>query len=234
MTAPRRLLVIPARGGSVRVPRKNVRAFFGKPVLAWTLETALESGCFSDVVVSTEDDDIRRIALEHGASVPFVRPAALADDTTGTRDVIRHATEMWARDHGPPSLVGCLYPTAALVHVSDLRRAVATIEGDASIARLTSVVPFEHPAQRALRIGPDGRLEMLDPATASMRTQDLEPTYRDAGQFYFWRTDVLLLRNRPPPPATPFVLARSHAQDIDTEEDWAVAEALFACFRERD
>ena len=222
-----RVAVIPARGGSKRIPRKNIRPFCGRPMIAWSIEAARASGCFDRVIVSTDDDEIAAAAERLGAEVPFRRPAELADDHSGTVPVMAHAIE-WLQAHGEaPETVCCLYATAPFVHATDLRRGQQALErsgGDYAF----SVTSYVFPIQRALRITDAGRVAMLHPEYASTRSQDLEETWHDAGQFYWGRSEAWLAnRAIMTADAVPVVLPRERVQDIDTLEDWRRAEWLF-------
>jgi len=222
-----KLAVIPARGGSKRIPRKNIKPFCGKPMIAWSIEAALQSGCFDRIVVSTDDVEIAEVAQSCGADVPFLRPADLSDDHTGTIPVIAHAVE-WQRQHGePPTAVCCIYATAPFVQSEDLRRALLLLEqsgGDYAF----SVTSYAFPIQRAIRITASGRVEMFQPEHFSTRSQDLEEAYHDAGQFYWGRPDAWL-SGKPifSSSAVPVILPRHRVQDIDTPEDWERAEWMF-------
>ena len=222
-----RVAVIPARGGSKRIPRKNIKPFCGKPMLAWPIAVAQASGCFDRILVSTDDAEIAEVARRHGAEAPFVRPAELANDHAGTLPVIAHAVQ-WQREHGKPaSEVCCIYPTAAFVEAGDLRRGLELLrEPDCDYA--FSVTRYASAIQRALRLNRAGRMEMFDPAQFNARSQDLEEAYYDAGQFYWGRAEAWLAQ-RPifGPRSAPVVLPRHRAQDIDTPEDWMLAEWLF-------
>ncbi len=219
------LAVIPARGGSKRIPRKNLRLFCGKPMIVWSIEAALESACFERVVVSTDDEEIAELAREHGAEVPFVRPAELSDDHTGTTPVVAHA----ARSCGAAGedLVCCIYATAPFLRAEDLVRGREVLE--ASEAEFSfAVTSFASPIQRAIRLTQEGRVEMLDPSAFEARSQDLEEAWHDAGQFYWgraraWEAGTPLFSRD----AAPVPLSRHRVQDIDTEEDWSLAEQLF-------
>ncbi len=219
--------VIPARGGSKRIPRKNIRDFCGKPMIAWSIEAAQRSGCFDGILVSTDDAEIAEIARHYGAEVPFMRPATLADDHTGTVAVMQHATQ-WLTDHGrAPSMVCCIYATAPLLQANDLSAALHTLETHAC-AYVFSVTPFAFPIQRALRILPDQHVAMFQPEHILTRSQDLEPAYHDAGQFYWGRAQAWL-ENKPlfGPYSRPHLLPHYRVQDIDCETDWQRAELLF-------
>jgi pseudaminic acid cytidylyltransferase len=222
-----RLAVIPARGGSKRIPRKNIRLFCGRPMIAWSIEAALQSQCFDRVIVSTDDTEIADVARAAGATVPFMRPTTLADDHTGTITVVAHAVQ-WHVDAGlAPDQVCCLYATAPFVQPADLQRGLALL--DSSGAQYAfSVTSYAFPIQRAIRITPDGRVAMFDATQFNTRSQDLEEALHDAGQFYWGRTEAWLQRLRIfSPDAVPVHLPRHRVQDIDTPEDWTRAEWLW-------
>lgn len=219
-----RLAVIPARGGSKRIPRKNIRSFGGLPMIAWSIRAAQTSGCFDRVVVSTDDAEISAIAMEYGAEVPFTRPSELSDDYTGTAAVIAHAIE-WHNARGiPASLVCCIYATAPFVQGEDLRRGLAVLE-DTGADFAFSVTSYAFPIQRAIRITSVGRVEMFQPEHFMTRSQDLEEAWHDAGQFYWGRAEAWLA-NKPlfGAHSAPVRIPRYRAQDIDTPEDWERAE----------
>ena len=221
------LAIIPARGGSKRIPLKNIKLFCGKPMMAWAIEAALQSGCFEQVVVSTDDPETADVARHYGAQVPFIRPAALSDDHTGTTAVVAHAIEWLAAQSPPPAQVCCLYATAPFVSVADLRRGLALLtETGADYA--FAVTRYAFPVQRAIRITATGRAAMFSPEYFNTRSQDLEEAYHDAGQFYWgqakaWLDQKMIFS----PTSVPLVLPRHRVQDIDTPEDWAHAERLF-------
>lgn len=224
-----RLAVVPARGGSKRIPRKNVRPFCGKPMIAWPIEAALESGCFERVVVSTDDAEISALARSYGAQTPFVRPAELSDDHTGTIPVVAHAADALGAADG--DLICCIYATAPFVRPEDLRRGLDALNASGAEYAF-SVTSFAFPIQRAVRLTSDGRVEMFDPAQFTARSQDLEHAYHDAGQFYWgraraWRAQLPIFGRA----STAVLLPRHRVQDIDTLEDWARAEWLFKALR---
>ncbi|MFG3694024.1 pseudaminic acid cytidylyltransferase [Stutzerimonas stutzeri] len=229
-----KLAIIPARGGSKRIPRKNIKPFCGKPMIAWSIEAALQSCCFDRVIVSTDDDEIARVARQHGAEVPFVRPAELSDDHTGTIPVIRHAID-WCNQQGySVRQACCLYATAPFVTAEDLGRGLATLQSN-SCDYAFSVTSYPFPIQRAIRINGDGRVEMFSPEHFNTRSQDLEEAFHDAGQFY-WGSAEAWLQGKPIfcPDALPVALPRHRVQDIDTEEDWVRAEWLFKAMRAQE
>lgn len=225
--------IIPARGGSKRIPRKNVKAFFGKPMIAWSIEAALKSGCFERIIVSTDDEEIAAVAREYGAETPFMRPADLSDDYTGTIPVIQHAVAWLASTGVPVSRVCCLYATAPFVSSDDLIRGHELLVGE-GCSYAFSVTSYAFPIQRAIRIKDDGRIAMFSPEHFQTRSQDLEEAWHDAGQFY-WGTAEAWREGRPifSEDAVPVILPRHRVQDIDTPEDWDRAEWLFRAMREQ-
>ena len=222
-----RLAVIPARGGSKRIPRKNIKPFCGKPMIAWSIEAARQTGLFDHIVVSTDDAEIAEVAKIHGAEVPFIRPAALSDDCTGTSPVIAHAIE-WYRSQGQrPDPVCCIYATAPFVIAADIQQGLQKLTADGSDYAF-SVATYAFPIQRAIKLNQEGRVEMFQPANFNMRSQDLEEAYHDAGQFYWGRADAWLSGKMIfGPHASVVRLPRYRVQDIDTIEDWTRAEYLF-------
>ena len=219
-----RLAVIPARGGSKRIPRKNIKLFCGRPMIAWSIEAALQSGCFDKIVVSTDDAEIAEVARQHGAQVPFMRPAELSDDHTGTTAVIAHAINWFAAQGQNPAQVCCLYATAPFVSADDLRRGITVLTETGSDYAF-SVTSYAFPIQRAIRINETGRFEMFNSEHFNTRSQDLEDAYHDAGQFYWGRADAWLQgRMIFSPAAAPVMLPRHRVQDIDMPEDWTRAE----------
>ena len=218
------LCLIPARGGSKRIPRKNIRDFAGRPMIGWSIGTAQEAGCFARILVSTDDDEIAEVARDLGAEVPFCRPAALADDHATTAEVVQHALGWLAERGETPQALCCLYATAPFVRAEDLRAGAALLaEADYAVP----VTTFAFPVQRAVRIVA-GRLEMMWPEHLNTRSQDLEEAWHDCGQFY-WGRAAAWAAGRPVfgPGTAPIRLPRWRVQDIDTEEDWRRAEAMF-------
>lgn len=226
-----KVAVIPARGGSKRIPRKNVKDFLGRPMLAYPIMAALRSGLFDRVIVSTDDDEIADVALRHGAEVPFRRPASLSDDHTGTNAVVKHALA-WLTEQGQvPEYACCIYATAPFLTAGSLQAGWRQlIESEKSFA--FSVTSFAFPVQRALRLAPDGTVEAMCPENIFRRSQDLEEAYHDAGQFYWGETqafmdDVVTFSSA----SVPVILPRYLVQDIDTLEDWRRAEAMVEVLR---
>ncbi len=221
-----RLAVIPARSGSKRIPRKNVKDFCGKPMIAWSIGTALESGCFDRVIVSTDDDEIADVAIAFGAEAPFRRPPELADDVTPTVPVIAHAVE-WQEQSHRVTQACCLYATAPFARAEDLRDGLKRLESSGADYAFAATT-YGFPIQRAIRVGEDGRVSMFQPEHAGTRSQDLEEAWHDAGQFY-WGTTAAWLARRPifGPTSVVVPLPRARVQDIDTVEDWDRAELIF-------
>jgi len=222
-----KLCVIPARGGSKRIPRKNIKLFCGKPIIAWSIETALKSACFDQVIVSSDDAEITEIARQHGAKVPFVRPSELSDDYACTTAVIAHAINWFASQGQIATQVCCLYATAPFVACDDLQRGL-TMLAETGADYAFSVTSYAFPIQRAIRITPSGRVEMFNPEHFNTRSQDLEEAFHDAGQFYWgqaraWLQNPFIFG----PQSAPIQLPRHRVQDIDTYEDWGRAEWLF-------
>ena len=221
-----RVAIIPARGGSKRIPHKNIRLFAGKPIIAYSIEAARRSGLFERVIVSTDDEAIAQVATQFGAEAPFRRPAELSDDFTGTHDVVAHAVRWLGEQGSSPGEVCCLYPTAPFIRVSDIHAGYALLgtgEYDSVIAATT----FPYPIFRAVIRPPEGGLAMVFPQHYRTRSQDLPEALHDAGQFYWAHASAWLA------PSAGFtartgavVLPRWRVQDIDTEEDWRRAELM--------
>jgi pseudaminic acid cytidylyltransferase len=218
--------VIPARGGSKRIPRKNIRLFAGKPMIAYSIETALRSSLFEEVIVSTDDEEISRIARDYGAAVPFRRPANLADDHTGTTEVVAHAVRWLNGQSRAPAAVCCIYPTAPFLRAEDLRRALALLEGG-SWQYVFAATAYAAPIFRSFRRAADGGVEMFFAEHFNTRSQDLPEALHDAGQFYWGRPQAWLSSLRVFDRHSSVIeIPRWRVQDIDTEEDWLRAELL--------
>lgn len=229
-----RLALIPARGGSKRIPRKNIKLFCGKPIIAWSIEAARASGLFDHIVVSTDDPEIAEVARTLGAEIPFVRPAALSDDSTGTSEVVAHAIE-WYRAQGIVlHPVCCIYATAPFVTAADLQRGLQTLT-DTGVDFAFSVTRYPSPIQRAIRLTEEGRIEMFQPCYFKARSQDLEEAFHDAGQFYWGRAEAWC-SERPifSDISVPVILPCHRVQDIDTPEDWIRAELMFKVLRSQE
>lgn len=222
-----RLAVIPARGGSKRIPQKNIKEFCGRPMIAWPIEAALESALFDRVIVSTDDTEIAAIAESLGAEVPFMRPKEISDDHAGTSVVIAHAID-WLRKQGMnPDPVCCIYATAPFISSEDLHRGFKLLQESAADFAF-SVTSYAFPIQRAIKLTSGGGIEMYHPEYFTTRSQDLEEAYHDAGQFYWgradaWCSEAFIFGPR----SVPVIIPRTRVQDIDTMEDWEKAEQLF-------
>jgi pseudaminic acid cytidylyltransferase len=221
-----RVAVIPARGGSKRIPRKNIKSFNGKPMIAWSIEAAKSSGLFERIIVSTDDAEIAEISIKWGAEVPFTRPAELSNDFATTAEVIVHAVQ-WAIDQGMNlESVCCIYATAPFVQVEDIKRGWEALDsGDWDYA--FTVTDFAAPIFRSFKQIEQGGLEMFFPEHFGTRSQDLPVALHDAGQFYWgspeaWIQGKCIFNNR----SKPIVIPRWRVQDIDTSEDWDRAEIL--------
>ena len=223
-----KLAIIPARGGSKRIPRKNIKHFGGKPMIAWSIEAAQKSGCFERIIVSTDDEEIAKVALHYGAETPFLRQAELSDDHTGTTPVVAHAIQ-WQLQHGEsPTDVCCIYATAPFLQAKDLQRGLEVLN-QVGCDYAFSVASYAFPIQRAIRITAAKRVEMFNPEQYNTRSQDLEEAYHDAGQFYWGRTEAWLSgKSIFSPVAAPVILPRHRVQDIDTPEDWERAKLMFS------
>ncbi|MDA0406789.1 pseudaminic acid cytidylyltransferase [Vibrio alginolyticus] len=223
-----KVAIIPARGGSKRIPRKNIKAFHGKPMIAYSIEAAIASGCFDKVIVSTDDAEIAAVAEAHGAHVPFLRPADISDDYATTMDVMAHAIH-WCQDEGwDIDAVCCLYATAPFVLPQDLQQGYALLQGE-GVQFAFSATSFPFPIQRAIKLDSDGSVSMFAPENEQVRSQDLEEAYHDAGQFYWGKTRAFLEKYSIfAPHSKAILLPRNRVQDIDTQEDWELAESLFS------
>ncbi len=224
-----RIAIIPARGGSKRIPGKNIKEFHDLPIIAYSIRAALRSGLFSEVMVSTDSEEIASVAREYGASIPFMRSAATSGDFATTADVIREVLDRYEAGGRTFDSLCCLYATAPFVTPARLVDAVRMM-GDHEAA--FSCVAYGYPVQRGLEIAPDGCIAMRWPEYASARSQDLTPTYHDAGQFYFSRVDAFRRHGSLWGPDTmPVILPELEVQDLDTPTDWLLAEMKFSLLR---
>lgn len=221
-----RIAVIPARGGSKRIPRKNIRHFCGKPMIAWPIEEAHRAGLFEHIVVSTDDAEIAEVARQWGAETPFVRPADLCDDFTGTTEVMAHATN-WAGAQGwALTAVCCIYATAPFVEADDIKLGLQMLEaGDWAYA--FTATEFATPIFRSFKRNASGGLEMFFPEHFASRSQDLPVALHDAAQFYWgrpsaWVEGKTIFASH----SIPIIVPRWRVQDIDTEDDWVRAEII--------
>lgn len=226
-----RLAMITARGGSKRIPRKNIKEFCGKPILAYSIEAALNCGCFDTVMVSTDDEEIAALARQYGAKVPFLRSARTANDFATTNDVILEVLETYRAAGEQYDMACCIYPTAPFITAQRLREAVEKLE-ESTADTLIPVVAFSYPPQRAMIVEKE-RLVFKYPEFLDSRSQDLEPHYHDVGQFYVFRTEAfernkkLMLGD-----ILPMVISELEVQDIDNETDWKLAEMKYRLMRQ--
>ena len=222
-----KIAVIPARGGSKRIPRKNIRMFCGKPIIAYSIAAARQTGLFDQIVVSTDDEEVASVSRECGATTPFIRPKEIADDFTGTNAVVKHAVAWFKGQAREVTHACCIYATAPLVQARFIVEGYdALSRSDAAFA--FSVTSYAFPIQRAVRVTADGRVDSFYPEHRMTRSQDLEPAYHDAGQFY-WGTARAFLDDMPlfSPRSIGVILPRHLVQDIDTSEDWDQAELMY-------
>lgn len=228
----RSVAIITARGGSKRIPRKNIKDFCGRPILAYSIEAALESGIFDKVMVSTEDDEIADTARRYGAEVPFRRSLENANDHAVTSQVLTEVFEEFERRGWRFDLACCIYPTAPFIRAERLKEAMELLETTGADSVLP-VVRFGFPPQRGVVIR-EGSLKYVYPEHRNTRSQDLEPQYHDAGQFYclnmasFAEQRALVMER-----TVPLILPEMEVQDIDTEEDWEMAEMKYELLRRR-
>ncbi len=221
------ICIIPARGGSKRIPRKNIKPFMGKPMMAYSIEAAIESKCFDRIIVSTDDEEIAALAKIYGAEIPFMRPLELADDHTATVPVIKHAIEYLLDKGVEVDNVCCIYATAPFISSGDLVSGLELLTQH-GCDYVLPVTTYTYPIQRSLKLNLNGFIEMNSPENWEVRSQDLEESYHDVGQFYWgkkesWLNSKPLLDNG----SFPLVISRIRAQDIDTEEDWQQAELMY-------
>ncbi|MCC2615105.1 pseudaminic acid cytidylyltransferase [Aestuariibacter halophilus] len=224
------LAIIPARGGSKRIPAKNIREFAGKPLIAYSIEVAQKSGLFDSVIVSTDCQDVADIARQYGAEVPFIRPEHLSNDIVGTRPVTNHAIRYCMENMFQPAFTCCIYATAPFLQAQYLADGLEALKQDEQKSFAFSVTTFEFPIQRAIRVV-EGGVEPMFESEIAKRSQDLEEAYHDAGQFYWGRSDDYLsnkgIFSRH---SVPVVLPRHLVQDIDTPEDWQRAELMYQAY----
>lgn len=224
------IAIITARGGSKRIPKKNIKEFCGKPIIAYSIEAALASGAFDEVMVSTDSEEIKAIALQYGASVPFLRSEATSNDFATTADVLEEVINSYHNIGKSFDTFACIYPTAPFVTAQRLKEAAELLnEADAVL----SVVKFGFPPQRAFVIR-EGNVAFQYPQYERTRSQDLEPIYHDCGQFYMCRVDRFMEHHSLILPKTkPYVMPEEEVQDIDTMSDWEIAEAKFKVLHNR-
>ncbi len=228
------LAVIPARGGSKRIPRKNIKMFHGQPMIAWSVQAAIESGCFDEIWVSTDDEEIAEVAQAYGAKIPFLRPKHLSDDFATTADVMSHAVGEYDKlNHTLPDYICCLYATAPFVTKVDLVQGFEKIKNNRNLNYVFSATTYSFPIQRAIKLNVDDTVEMFSPQYFNVRSQDLQEAWHDAGQFYWgtaeaWLNKAMIFASQ----SSVVELPRFRVQDIDTQEDWNRAEWLFKAIQQ--
>lgn len=218
------LAIITARGGSKRIPKKNIKEFCGRPIIAYSIEAALSSHVFDEVMVSTDSEEIRTIAEQYGASVPFLRSNATSNDFATTADVLEEVINSYKGIEKTFDSFACIYPTAPFVTGAKLAEAAGLLnDADAVL----SVVRFSFPPQRAFVIR-EGNVAFQYPEYERARSQDLEPIYHDCGQFYMCKVEAFMEHHSLILPVTkPYILPEEEVQDIDTMSDWVIAEAKY-------
>lgn len=227
------LAIITARGGSKRIPRKNIKEFCSKPIIAYSIEAAIESGVFDEVMISTEDEEIAQISEGFGAKVPFFRSEKTASDYATTADVLLEVLDEYEKRGEHFDVACCIYPTAPFITAQRLKEAVETLT-DSDADTLIPVVGFSYPPQRALIIE-DGKLVFKYPENLSARSQDLEKHYHDAGQFYVFKTQAFKkTKNLMQGNIMPMILDEMEVQDIDTEQDWELAQVKYELLHPHD
>ena len=225
-TGLRKLAIIPARGGSKRIPRKNIKTFLGKPIIAYSIEAALASEVFDEVMVSTDDAEIADVARQYGAKVPFFRSPEMSNDMAMTAPVLIEVLQEYDKLGEKFNYVCCIYPCAPFVNVIRLKEGMELLI-EKGCDSVLPVVKFSYPPQRCMVIR-DGKAQMLYPENYNVRSQDLEPYYHDVGQFYCLKSESLIKEEKLFCNKTlPIILNESEMQDIDTEEDWKIAEIKY-------
>ena len=227
-----KLCIIPARGGSKRISRKNIKNFLGKPIIAYSIEAALKSNLFDEVMVSTDDNEIAKIAKEYGAKVPFLRSEKNADDYATTIDVINEVILLYKKNGKTFERACCIYATAPFVTNESLIKAYQILV-DNKFDTVFPVMEFSFPIQRALKIN-DDKMELFQPKHLNTRSQDLEKAYHDVGQFYWFDTEIILLKGKLWTDNTGVIIIKeSEGQDIDTIADWRLAEIKYRILHEK-
>jgi N-acylneuraminate cytidylyltransferase len=217
------IAIITARGGSKRIPRKNIKTFFGQPMIKYAIDAAQETKIFDTIMVSTDDAEIAQISKQFGAEIPFMRSEKTANDFATTLDVLLEVVQEYKKKNIEFDVLCCIYPCVPFLKGATLLKAYKKFTEN-SVDALVPVVRFSYPIQRALRINNDGLLEYIHPEHIRTRSQDLEPMYHDVGMFYFYKIDSLSNQNKK---ITYFEMQESAIQDIDTEEDWKMAEMKY-------
>mgnify|MGYP000069982670 FL=1 len=229
-----KIAIIPARGGSKRIPKKNIKTFYDRPMIVNSIQAAKDSKLYDHIIVSTDCKSIKEVAEQNGAEVPFIRPAELSDDFTGTGPVVNHAIDWFQQNVAPIDFACCIYPTAPFLLASDLQESFKQLEQNKSKSFCFSVARYAFPVQRALTFDEQDEIKMLFSQEAVTRSQDLKEVFHDAGQFYWGRVSAFL-DNTPTfgPASIPFFMPRSRVMDIDDEEDWQEAELMYEVLQKK-
>jgi N-acylneuraminate cytidylyltransferase len=228
------IAIITARGGSKRIPKKNIRKFCGKPIIAYSIEAAKNSGLFSEVMVSTDSEEIAEIARQYGAAVPFLRSEKTSDDYATTADVLLEVIENYQEMGKSFEYLCCIYPTAPFVTPEKLQAAMRLMKEEAQAQVVMTVEAFSYPPQRCFVIDEQGLMQYKYPEYQRARSQDLEKQYHDAGQFYMYRTDNYLERQgKITDGIKAIIVPEPEAQDIDNEDDWKIAELKYQLMHKR-
>lgn len=227
-----KIAIITARGGSKRIPHKNIKNFCGKPIIAYSIAAALESEIFSEVMVSTDSEEIAEIAKKYGASVPFLRSEATAGDYATTSDVVMEVLREYEKRGQRFEYLCCIYPTAPFITAQKLRQAMKIMEEEQPV-QIMPVVPFSYPPQRCFVLDEEGNAEYKYKQYMNTRSQDLEKQYHDAGQFYVYNVEKYLEQNgKISAGIKPFIVSELETQDIDNEDDWKIAELKYRLMME--
>ena len=222
------LCIITARGGSKRIPRKNIKDFLGKPIIAYSISAALEAGIFDEIMVSTDDSEIADVSRKYGAKIPFMRSDFASSDYASTRDVLLEVLNEYEKLGRTFEYFSCIYPTAPFVTPEKLKDAFSLLK-DSNADEITPVIQFSYPPQRAFVVR-NGGLVYQYPEYESSRSQDLEPIYHDCGQFYFYRADIYRRLEKGTGKRLPLIMPEEETQDIDNFSDWAIAEIKYRRF----
>ena len=222
------IAIIPARGGSKRIPRKNIKEFHGKPIIAYSIEAAVNSQCFDKIIVSTDDAEIAEVAIKYGAEVPFMRPADISDDFATTADVLLHVIDWYEEQSQSIEYLCCIYATAPFIDVNDIRNTYKLLLEEPSADYCFPVCEFPFPIQRGVKLTQGLRVEMFQPEHFNTRSQDLEVGYHDVGQFYWgkpsaYRQKISMFSDK----AIAYTVSRKRVVDLDTPEDWNFALLLY-------
>jgi N-acylneuraminate cytidylyltransferase len=225
------IAIIPARGGSKRIPRKNIKPFLGKPIIAYSIDVAFKTGLFDEVMVSTDDEEIAEIARRYGASIPFLRSEDTANDFATLADVLIEVAECYRQKDIYPENICCILSTAPLIEAQNIVDAFRMLTASDKYRSVYPVVAFSYPILRSLKMDKQGYISMNWPEYLNTRSQDLEPAYHDSGTFYWVKTEALLEHKTIITPQTGgIVVDETTVQDIDTETDWTLAEIKYKLF----